>query len=88
MQAKAQGYSRDSKQFTVMQMVLPAMCTSSILKIRTQSESWFTVIRHYGWRIQILSMFPSITEIEMTDSSSQPFPIFNAILFSSLAVLP
>lgn len=61
VQAKAQGYSRDSKQLAV--------------------------IRYYGWRIQILSMFPNITEIEMTNSRSQPFPIFNAILFSSLAIL-
>jgi len=61
VQAKAQGYSRDSQQLAV--------------------------IRYYGWRIQILSLFPNVTQIEMTDSRGQPFPIFNAIFFSSLAIM-
>lgn len=45
------------------------------------------VIRYYGWRIQILSMFPNITDIESTSSRSEPFPVFNAVLFSSLVIL-
>jgi hypothetical protein len=45
------------------------------------------IIRYYGWRIQILSMFPNITEIEMTSSRDQPFPIFNTIFFSVLILL-
>lgn len=61
VQAKAQGYSRDSQQLAV--------------------------IRYYGWRIQILSMFPNITEIELTDTRSQPFPVFNTIFFSGLTLL-
>lgn len=61
IQAKAQGYSRDTQQLAV--------------------------IRYYGWRIQILSMFPNITQIEPTNSLSEPFPVFNTIFFSSLVIL-
>lgn len=39
------------------------------------------LIRYYGWRIQILSVFPNITHIEATTSRVQPFPWFNTIFF-------
>ncbi|MFI8479232.1 DUF1523 family protein [Pseudomonas sp. NPDC078700] len=45
------------------------------------------LIRYYGWRIQILSVFPNITHIEATDSRSEPFPWFNTIFFSVLLIL-
>ncbi|GFM69994.1 hypothetical protein PSCICL_09860 [Pseudomonas cichorii] len=61
IQAKAQGYSRDSQQLAL--------------------------IRYYGWRIQLLSMFPNITEIQPTTSRDEPFPIFNAIFFGVLTLL-
>ncbi len=61
IQAKAQGYSRDSQQLAL--------------------------IRYYGWRIQLLSMFPNITEIQPTTSRDEPFPIFNAIFFGVLILL-
>lgn len=47
IQAKAQGYSRDSQQLAL--------------------------IRYYGWRITILSMFPNVTEVEAVTSRDQPF---------------
>ncbi|WP_426206868.1 DUF1523 family protein [Pseudomonas sp. TWP3-1] len=56
IQAKAQGYSRDTTQLAL--------------------------IRYYGWRIQILSVFPNITHIEPTTHRDQPFPWFNTIFFS------
>ena len=61
VQAKAQGYSRDSQQLAL--------------------------IRYYGWRIQILSMFPNVTAIESTTSRDEPFPIFNTIFFTVLIAL-
>jgi hypothetical protein len=45
------------------------------------------LIRHYGWRIQILSVFPNITEIEATNSRDEPFPWFNTIFFSVLTLV-
>ncbi|MBK5415377.1 DUF1523 family protein [Pseudomonas sp. TH31] len=45
------------------------------------------LIRYYGWRIQILSVFPNITHIEATTSREQPFPWFNTIFFTVTTVL-
>ncbi|WNW11783.1 DUF1523 family protein [Pseudomonas sp. DTU_2021_1001937_2_SI_NGA_ILE_001] len=45
------------------------------------------LIRYYGWRIQIFSVFPNITSVEATTSRDQPFPVFNTIFFSILALL-
>jgi hypothetical protein len=60
IQAKAQGYSRDSQQLAL--------------------------ISHYGWRIQILSVFGNITSIEATDSREEPFPWFNTIFLSVITL--
>ncbi|WP_447649779.1 DUF1523 family protein [Pseudomonas abietaniphila] len=43
------------------------------------------VIRYYGWRFQIFSMFPNVTDIKPTTSRAEPFPLFNTIFFVSLA---
>ncbi|RMV50137.1 hypothetical protein ALP10_102020 [Pseudomonas syringae pv. helianthi] len=61
IQAKAQGYSRDSQQLAL--------------------------IRYYGWRITILSMFPNVTEVEAVTSRDQPFPIFNTVFFVVVGLL-
>lgn len=61
IQAKAQGYSRDSQQLAL--------------------------IRYYGWRITILSMFPNVTEVEAVTSRDQPFPVFNTIFFVVVGLL-
>lgn len=61
IQAKAQGYSRDTKQLAL--------------------------IRYYGGRVKILSIFPNITDIEATNSREEPFPWFNTIFFSAMALV-
>jgi hypothetical protein len=45
------------------------------------------LIRYYGWRIQILSVFPNITDIEATNSREEPFPVFNTVFFSLATLL-
>jgi hypothetical protein len=60
IQAKAQGYSRDTQQLAL--------------------------IRYYGWRIQILSVFPNITDIEATNTRDEPFPWFNTLFLSVIAL--
>ncbi|EPN46922.1 hypothetical protein A244_22326 [Pseudomonas syringae pv. actinidiae ICMP 18807] len=45
------------------------------------------LIRYYGWRITILSMFPNVTEIEAVTSRDQPFPVFNAVFFVVVGLL-
>ena len=44
------------------------------------------LIRYYGWRIKILSVFPNITAIESTNSRAEPFPWFNTVFLSLLAL--
>ena len=44
------------------------------------------LIRYYGWRIKILSVFPNITAIESTNSRAEPFPWFNTLFLSLLAL--
>jgi hypothetical protein len=45
------------------------------------------VIRYYGWRFQIFSMFPNVTDIKATANRSEPFPLFNTIFFAALAIV-
>lgn len=48
---------------------------------------WF-VVTHYGWRIEILSMFPNATSIKEVPSPDYlPVPWFNIIFLSLLALL-
>ena len=45
------------------------------------------LIRYYGWRIKILSVFPNITAIESTTSRTEPFPWFNTIFLGGLTLV-
>ena len=45
------------------------------------------LIRYYGWRIKIFSVFPNVTSIEATTSREEPFPWFNTIFFTVLALV-
>lgn len=45
------------------------------------------IIRYYGWRIKIFSVFPNITAIESTNSREEPFPWFNTVFFSVMALV-
>ena len=45
------------------------------------------LVKYYGWRIKIFSVFPNITAIEATDSRTEPFPWFNTVFFSVIALM-
>ena len=45
------------------------------------------LIRYYGWRIKIFSVFPNVTSIEATTSREEPFPWFNTVFFTVLALV-
>ncbi|MCU1725076.1 DUF1523 family protein [Pseudomonas sp. 5P_5.1_Bac1] len=53
----------------------------------SRDQSQLAVIRYYGWRFQIFSMFPNITDLKATTSRSEPFPVFNTIFFSVLLIV-
>ncbi|MEJ5865022.1 DUF1523 family protein [Pseudomonas farsensis] len=53
----------------------------------SRDPSQLALIRYYGWRFTIFSMFPNVTEIKATTSTAEPFPVFNTIFFSVLLIL-
>lgn len=53
----------------------------------SRDPNQLAVIRYYGWRFQIFSMFANITDIKATSSPSEPFPVFNTIFFSVLLII-
>lgn len=54
----------------------------------TQENPKWVVVTHYGWRIQIFSMFPNAVDIEQVDGPDYtPVPWFNIVFLISLAVL-
>ncbi|QJD59711.1 DUF1523 family protein [Pseudomonas sp. gcc21] len=53
----------------------------------SRNNNQLALIRYYGWRIQMLSMFPNITYIEATTSRDEPLPIFNILFFLVLGGL-
>lgn len=53
----------------------------------SRDSTQLALIRYYGWRIQILSMFPNITHVEATKDRNEPLPIFNIALFILLGML-
>lgn len=53
----------------------------------SRNAEQLALIRYYGWRIKIFSVFPNITHIEATNSRAEPFPWFNTIFLSVSALL-
>lgn len=47
----------------------------------SRDSNQLALIRYYGWRVQMLSMFPNITHVEGTTSRDEPLPIFNILFF-------
>jgi hypothetical protein len=53
----------------------------------SRDANQLAVIRYYGWRFQIFSMFPNVTDIKPTTSRTEPFPIFISIFLGVLSIL-
>ncbi|NMY53312.1 DUF1523 family protein [Pseudomonas sp. WS 5011] len=53
----------------------------------SRNAEQLALIRYYGWRIKILSVFPNITHVEATNTREEPFPWFNTIFFSVSTLL-
>ncbi|MGF1503344.1 MAG: DUF1523 family protein [Paracoccaceae bacterium] len=57
------------------------------LQSTAENPKW-VVITHYGWRIQVFSMFPNIVGIRPADSPDEPlFPWFNISVLGGLLAL-
>lgn len=56
--------------------------------ISSQAAARWVKITHYGWRIEIFSMFPNAVEIgPVEDSEATIIPWFNIVFFVVLAIL-
>lgn len=53
----------------------------------SRDANQLAVIRYYGWRLQMFSIFPNITDIKATTSRDEPFPVFNTLFFAGLLIL-
>ncbi|WP_459205778.1 DUF1523 family protein [Pseudomonas sp. MLB6B] len=53
----------------------------------SRDANQLAVIRYYGWRFQMFSMFPNVTDIKATHTASTPFPVFNTLFFAVLLLI-
>ncbi|MGE1154087.1 DUF1523 family protein [Pseudomonas kitaguniensis] len=53
----------------------------------SRNAEQLALVRYYGWRIKILSVFPNITDIEATNSREEPFPWFNTLFLGVIALV-
>lgn len=52
----------------------------------TAEETW-VLVKYYGWRIHIFSMFPNAVSLKEVDRSYSHFPLFNVVFVSLLIIL-
>ncbi len=55
----------------------------------TSTDAKYVAIRHYGWRLEFLSIFPNAVSIWPVDGpeASKPFPWVNSVVLTLLAAL-
>lgn len=50
-------------------------------------RAW-VVVRYYGWRVQLYSVFPNALSVKQVDGpDAKPFPVFNVVVLTGLAAL-
>lgn len=56
--------------------------------VSTAADPVWTVVTHYGWRIELLTMFPNAVDIRPAEGPREfVFPWFNTIFFAALFAL-
>ena len=45
-----------------------------------QAKPW-VLVKYYGWRIKIISMFPNAVNLKLVDRDYSHFPLFNIVFF-------
>ncbi len=65
---------------------LTAEAQDLILRYEADEEIWVAV-RHYGWRIEMFSLYPNAVSMKVVDGpKTRLFPLFNIVLLSLLAL--
>ncbi len=66
---------------------LTAEAQDLILRYEADEEI-YVAIRHYGWRIEMFSLYPNAVSLKEVDGpNAKLFPLFNIVLLSILAAL-
>ncbi len=48
-----------------------------------QTKPW-VLVKYYGWRFKVFSMFPNVLDLKVVDRNYTHFPIFNIVFFALL----
>jgi len=51
-----------------------------------QGKPW-VLVKYYGWRIKMFSMFPNVLDLKKVDKNYTHIPVFNIIFFTLLVIL-
>ena len=51
-----------------------------------QSKPW-VLVKYYGWRFTVFSMFPNVLDLKQVDQDYSHIPLFNIVFFILLIVL-
>lgn len=66
---------------------LTAEAQDLILRYEADEEIWVAV-RHYGWRIEMFSLYPNAVSMKVVDGpKTRLIPVFNIVLLSILAII-
>lgn len=56
-------------------------------QLLSRDERQMAVVRYYGWRLPMFSLFPNAVDVWATDVAEEPWPVFNLLFFTVLALL-
>lgn len=51
-----------------------------------QAKPW-VLVKYYGWRIKVFSMFPNVVDLKVVDREHSHFPLFNIVFFILLVTV-
>lgn len=55
-------------------------------QLLSRHDTQLALVTYYGWRLPMLNLFPNAVNVQAWDSTATPFPVFNTIFFTLLAV--
>jgi hypothetical protein len=61
--------------------------TARAQAISQSTEDVWVMIKYYGWRIRIFSMFPNAVSLKVVEKNHTHYPIFNIVFISTLLIL-
>lgn len=60
--------------------------TAEAQSFATDASKPWVLVKYYGWRIRIFSMFPNVVSLKVVDEDYTHFPLFNIVFISLLGI--